>query len=425
MDKNLLYEDFFDGGLPEKFLKLKDEVLKDLRENFNRVDEISELNTMKVLKAMRKLKISDAHFKTSTGYAYGDIGREKLEELFAEIFKAESSLVRTQFVSGTHALATVLFGILRPGDELISLTGTPYDTMQTVIGHSRPSAGSLKEFGISYRELDMPGGEIDFAGIKNFVTAKTKIAMVQRSRGYSMRKTLTTYDIEKICSVVKSVNPNCIIFVDNCYGEFVEVREPIEVGADIAAGSLIKNIGGGLAPTGGYIVGKKDLIELASYRMTAPGMGNELGASLGTPRLLYQGLFNAPHVTAQAIKGAIFAAGIFEKLGYNTRPLPGEIRGDIIQAVELKSPEKLTAFCRAIQKYSPVDSFAAPEAWDMPGYENQVIMAAGTFVQGASIELSADGPMREPYAVYLQGGLTFEHASIGILSAAQELQNLE
>ena len=403
---------------------MKKIVLAEVAENFSRVEEISEFNTLKILEAMRRLKISDAHFKTSTGYAYGDIGREKLDALFAEIFCAESALVRTQFVSGTHALATALFGILRPNDELVSLTGAPYDTLQTVIGHAHAAKGSLKEFGIGYRELPLIDGKVDVAAIKNFITPKTKLALIQRSRGYSMREPLTTCDIEKICAAVKAINPDCVTFVDNCYGEFVETREPVEVGADLIAGSLIKNIGGGLAPTGGYIVGKRDLVELASYRLTAPGMGDELGASLGTPRLLYQGLFLAPHVTAQALKGAIFAAGIFSKLGYKTRPLPEEIRGDIIQAIELGTAQRLIKFCQAIQKFSPVDSFATPEPWDMPGYEDQVIMAAGTFVQGASIELSADGPLREPYAVYLQGGLTFEHAAIGILGAAQELENL-
>ena len=407
--------------LTEKILKLKSEVMKKTSEHFERVEEISEYNTQKVLDAFRELKISDAHFKTSTGYAYGDIGREKLDELFAKIFHAEDALVRTQFVSGTHALATVLFGILRPGDEMISVTGEPYDTMQTVIGCKKNSAGSLKEFGIAYREIDLKNGKVDFDAIKNSVTSKTKLALIQRSRGYSMRQTLTTSDIEKICMAVKAANKNCVTFVDNCYGEFVEKIEPVEVGADIIAGSLIKNIGGGLAPTGGYIVGKKNLVELSSYRLTAPGMGDELGASLGTPRLLYQGLFLAPHVTAQALKSAIFSAGIFSDLGFKTSPSAEEIRGDIIQAVELKTAENLEKFCQAIQKFSPVDSFAAPEAWDMPGYDDKVIMAAGTFVQGASIELSADGPMREPFAVYLQGGLTFEHAKIAILHAAQEI----
>ena len=403
----------------EKIFKLKLEVLDEVAEIFQRVDEVAEFNTLKVLDAMREVKVSDAHFKTSTGYAYGDIGREKLEELYTKIFKAESALVRTQFVSGTHALATVLFGILRPGDEMISLTGAPYDTMQTVIGHAVESKGSLKEFGIGYREIDLTTEKNYFDAIKNSVTAKTKLALIQKSRGYSTRKTLTVDDIEKICAAVKAVNKNCVTFIDNCYGEFVERREPIEVGADIVAGSLIKNIGGGLAPTGGYIVGKKDLVELAAYRLTAPGMGGELGASLGTPRLLYQGLFVAPHVTAQALKGAIFAAGIFSRLGYKVFPATKDLRGDIIQAIELNCAENLIAFCRAIQKFSPVDSYAVPEAWAMPGYEDEVIMAAGTFVQGASIELSADGPIREPYAVYLQGGLTFEHAKLAILAAAR------
>ena len=395
------------------------EINEELNEQFRRVDEISEFNTLKVLDAMRKLKISDAHFKTSTGYAYDDIGREKADELFAEVFKTEAALVRTNFVSGTHALATVLFGILRPGDELISLTGEPYDTMQTVIGHKNHSSGSLAEFGISYREVEMKNGEIDFAGIKNSVTRKTKLALIQKSRGYSLRKPLTTDDIEKICAVVKSVNPNCITFVDNCYGEFVERHEPPEVGADIIAGSLIKNPGGGLVPSGGYIAGKKNLVELAAYRLTVPGAGGEMGASLGTPRLLYQGFFLAPHVTAQALKGAIFAAKVFSGLGFKTAPLPDEIRGDIIQAIELKSPEKVIAFCQAVQKYSPVDSFAVPEGWEMPGYDDKIIMAAGTFVQGASIEFSADAPLREPYTVFLQGGLTFEHAKAGITAAAK------
>ena len=403
---------------------LKQQVLKEVEPHFKQIDEVSEINTVKVLDAMRQLKVSDAHFKPSTGYAYGDISREKLEELYAAIFKAERALVRTQFVSGTHALATVLFGILRPGDELVSLTGEPYDTMQTVIGHAHEAKGSLKEFGVSYKELPLIDGKVDIDGIKKIVTSKTKVALVQRSRGYSMRDSLIIEDIERICEAVKKANPNCVTFVDNCYGEFVETREPIEVGADIIAGSLIKNIGGGLAPTGGYIVGRSDLVELASYRLTAPGMGDELGASLGDPRLLYQGLFLAPHVTAQALKGAVFAASLFSHLGYNTHPLIDDKRGDIIQAIELGTKEKLIAFCRAIQKNSPVDSDAAPEPWDMPGYEDQVIMAAGTFVQGASIELSADGPLRPPYNVYLQGGLTFEHAALAIFAAAEELQHV-
>lgn len=409
----------------QKLVALKQEVLKDSQELFARVDAIAEENTLKVLDAMRECKVSDAHFNTTTGYAYDDIGRTKLEELYAKIFGAERALVRTQFVSGTHALATVLFGILRPGDELVSLTGKPYDTMQTVIGYENPSPGSLKEFGVLYNELPMIDGKVDMDGIKNVITAKTKMVEIQRSRGYSMRNPLSIDDIRAICDEVHRLKPDCICFVDNCYGEFVDTLEPTQAGADIMAGSLIKNPGGGIAPTGGYVVGRNDLVELTSYRLTAPGMGDELGASLSNNRLLFQGLFLAPHVVAQSIKGAIFAAGMFARLGYKTLPLPTDIRGDIIQAIELGTGENLVAFCGGIQKYSPVDSFAAPEPWDMPGYTDQIIMAAGTFVQGASIEFSADGPMRAPYNVYLQGGLTFEHAVIGIMGAAQAIEDLK
>lgn len=408
----------------EKLIKLKKEVMADSRRLFEKVDEIAETNTLKVLDAMRECRVSDAHFNTTSGYAYDDIGRGKLEELYAKIFGAERALVRTQFVSGTHALATVLFGILRPGDELLALTGKPYDTMQTVIGYENPSPGSLKEFGIGYRELPLLDGRVDIRNIKNAITEKTKLVLIQRSRGYSMRPPLSIEDIRAACAEVKRISPDCVCFVDNCYGEFVDTLEPTQVGADIMAGSLIKNPGGGIAPTGGYIAGRNELVELSSYRLTAPGMGDELGASLANNRLLFQGLFMAPHTVGQAIKGAIFAAGMFQRLGYKTLPLPTEERGDIIQAIELGSREKLIAFCCGIQKYSPVDSYAAPEPWDMPGYTDQVIMAAGTFVQGASIELSADGPLREPYNVYLQGGLTFEHAVAGIMGAAQELENL-
>lgn len=409
----------------KKITDLKREVLKESEPLFVHIEDVAEANTLKVLDAMRECRVSDAHFNTTTGYAYDDIGRGKLEELYAKIFGAERALVRTQFVSGTHALATVLFGILRPGDELVSLTGKPYDTMQTVIGYDNPSPGSLKEFGVLYNELPMVAGKVDMAHIKDVITDKTKMVEIQRSRGYSMRSPLSIEDIRAITAEVHRIKPDCICFVDNCYGEFVDYEEPTQAGADIMAGSLIKNPGGGIAPTGGYIVGRNDLVELASYRLTAPGMGDELGASLSNNRLLFQGLFLAPHVVSQAIKGAIFAAGMFAKLGYKTLPLPTEVRGDIIQAIELGSADKLIAFCGGIQKYSPVDSFAAPEPWDMPGYADKIIMAAGTFVQGASIEFSADGPLREPYNVYLQGGLTFEHAIIGIMGAAQAVLDLD
>ena len=408
----------------KELLTLKERVLDELAPSFRRIEQMSEENTLKVLTAMRECKVSDIHFNTSSGYAYDDIGRSKLEELYAKVFAAESALVRTQFVSGTHALATVLFGILRPGDKIVSLTGTPYDTMQTVIGYTASSSGSLKEYGILYDELPLNEGCVDVERIADVLDERTKMVLIQRSRGYSKRPTLLIEDIREICNQVHRLRPDCICFVDNCYGEFVESLEPTQAGADIMAGSLIKNPGGGLAPTGGYIVGREDLVELASYRLTAPGMGAELGASLVNNRLFFQGLFLAPHVVSQALKGALFAAGIFENLGYMTYPRISDERGDIIQAIELGTAEKLVAFCSGVQKYSPVDSFVKPEPWDMPGYTDQIIMAAGTFVQGASIEFSADGPLRPPYNVYLQGGLTFEQVMFGILGAAEEIRQL-
>lgn len=401
---------------------LRTEVIERARGAFAHMDETAEFNTKKVLDAMRECRVSDAHFGVSAGYAYSDLGREKLDELYARAFGAERALVRTQFVSGTHALATVLFGILRPGDQLVSITGAPYDTMQTVIGWAHESVGSLKEFGVSYDELPMRDGCVDMDGIDRIVTARTKVALVQRSRGYSEREPLSIEDIRAVSARIKAANPNCIVFVDNCYGEFVERQEPTEISTvDIMAGSLIKNPGGGLAPTGGYIAGRSELVAMASYRLTAPGMGDELGASLISNRLLFQGLFLAPHVVAQALKGAVFAAGIFEGLGCRTFPRFTDTRSDIIQAIVLGDAERMKAFACAIQAMSPVDSFAAPEPWDMPGYADPIIMAAGTFVQGASIELSADGPMREPYCIYLQGGLTFEHAALGVMAAAEAI----
>jgi len=408
----------------EKILAIRNQSMQQVQHLFSAIDEIAEQNTLKVLECFRKHQISDYHFRSTTGYAYNDIGRDKLEAVWADICGAEKALVRTQFASGTHALATVLFGILRPGDELLSVTGAPYDTMQTVIGHSHPSSGSLKEFGVTYAELAMVNNTIDWNNIADMIKSNTKMVLIQRSRGYSMRSPLTIAEITKLCRQIKSIKPDCICFVDNCYGEFVDTVEPTAVGADIMAGSLIKNPGGGIAPTGGYITGRADLVELAAYRMTAPGIGSELGASLSDNRLLYQGLFLAPHITAQAIKGAIFASAFFSLLGYNTLPRPEEKRSDIIQAIELGTPEKMIAFCQGLQKYSPVDAHVRPEPSAMPGYTDSVIMAAGTFVQGSSIELSADGPLRAPYAVYLQGGLTFEHAVIGIMGAASEICNL-
>ncbi|MBP2659971.1 MAG: Aluminum resistance family protein [Firmicutes bacterium] len=409
----------------EEILEIRKQALLQASSLFARVDEISEKNTTRVLEIFRNHRVSDYHFRTTSGYAYNDAGREKLEEVWADICGAEKALVRTQFVSGTHALATVLFGLLRPGHELLSLTGAPYDTMQTVIGHTCCSPGSLKEFGIGYSELPMIDSGVDIKNIARAMKPNTKMVLIQRSRGYSMRAPLTIHDIKELCAYVKKIDPECICFVDNCYGEFVDILEPTAVGADIMAGSLIKNPGGGIAPTGGYIVGKKELVEQTAYRMTAPGIGSELGASLVDNRLLFQGMFMAPHTTAQAVKGAIFASVFFSLLGYKTLPLPNEERSDIIQAIQLDSPEKLIAFCQGIQKYSPIDAHVRPEPSAMPGYQDAIIMAAGTFVQGASIELSADGPLRSPYIVYLQGGLTLEHAIVGTMGAAAEILKIK
>lgn len=400
---------------------IKKQALIEAKPFFAVVDEIAEANTKRVLDVFRKNRVSDYHFRTTTGYAYGDTGRDTLDRVWADICGAEKAVFRTQFVSGTHALASVLFGILRPGDELVSVAGSPYDTMRTVIGCEGNSCGSLNEFGVVYHEVPLVDNRIDMAGIERSITSKTKIALIQRSRGYSMRSPLTIQELGQICSVIKSINKECVCFVDNCYGEFVDVLEPTAIGADIIAGSLIKNPGGGLIPTGGYVAGKANLVEMAASRLTAPGIGIELGASLAENRLLYQGLFMAPHTTAQAVKGAIFASAFFSLLGYTTSPAIDERRSDIIQAIELKSAEKMVAFCRGLQKYSPVDAHVRPEPSAMPGYSDAVIMAAGTFVQGASIELSADGPIRPPFAVYLQGSLTFEHAVIGIMGAAEEI----
>ncbi|MBO5244635.1 MAG: methionine gamma-lyase family protein [Selenomonadales bacterium] len=408
-----------------KIIEAREEALQQVKGMFAEVDRIAEVNTLKVLNALRKHRISSYHFSTSSGYAYNDAGREKLDELWADICGAEKALFRSQFVSGTHALATALFAFLRPGDTLLAVTGEPYDTMQTVIGYKGDSPGSLAEFGVKYEELPMIDGKMNWDGLSNAIKPHIKGVLIQRSRGYSMRDTLTIADIERICRTIKSINPECICFVDNCYGEFTDTLEPTNVGADLMAGSLIKNPGGGIAPTGGYIAGRADLVDQASYRMTAPGIGGELGASLSGNRLFYQGLFLAPHVTAQAVKGAIFAAAFFRVLGYHSLPAPDEKRNDIIQAIELGSREKMEAFAKGIQMYSPVDAYVTPEAGDMPGYEDAVIMAAGTFVQGASIELSADGPMRPPYIIYLQGGLTLEHAMLGSMGAAEEIERLK
>ena len=381
------------------------------------------VNTEKVITAFRNNMVSDYYLKPTTGYGYSDVGRDTLDLIYAEMFKTEAALVRSQFVSGTHALAVALLGNLRPGDELIGLTGTPYDTMQSIIGYPVKTKGSLVDLGIIYKELPMSGEHVDLEAVKKIVTKNTKMVHIQRSCGYSsLRKTISVEEIGRIIAAAKEANPDVIAYVDNCYGEFIEQKEPTEMGADIMAGSLIKNLGGGLAPTGGYIVGRADLVENASYRLTAPGLGGEMGATLGdTQREFYQGLFLAPHVVLQAVKTAIFAAAVFQKLGYEVKPLPEEARHDIIQAIKLESRKRLCDFCIAIQSNSPVDAHVEPVPAPLPGYQDDIVMAAGTFVQGASIELSADGPCREPYNVFFQGGLTFEHGRLAIMAAAKRV----
>lgn len=388
-----------------------------------KLEEAALFNTEKVITAFRNNMVSDFYLKPTTGYAYSDVGREKLDLIYAEIFKTEAALVRSQFVSGTHALAVALLGNLRAGDELIAVTGTPYDTMQTIIGYPEKTEGSLVDLGVQYKEIPMVGEHVDLEAVKKAVTAKTKMIHIQRSCGYSsVRKTIDVAEIGRICQAAKAVNPNVICFVDNCYGEFIEKQEPTEVGADLMAGSLIKNLGGGFAPTGGYIVGKRDLVEKAAYRLTAPGLGGEMGATLGdTAREFYQGLFMAPHIVLQAVKTSIFAASVFKSLGYSVKPQPEERRSDIIQAITLETKKRLCDFCVAIQSNSPVDAHVEPVPSPLPGYQDDIIMAAGTFVQGASIELSADGPCRDPYNVYFQGGLTFEHGRLAIMAAAKRV----
>ena len=390
-----------------------------LKERFEKFDKTAEYNQMKVIHAMQKNRVSEACFGASSGYGYNDLGRETLEQVYADTFHTEACLVRPQITCGTHALAIALFGNLRPGDELLSPVGKPYDTLEEVIG-IRPSNGSLTEYGVKYRQVDLlEDGTFDYENIKKAVNEKTKLVTIQRSKGYQTRPTLSVSAIGELISFIKGIRPDVICMVDNCYGEFVERIEPTDVGADMCVGSLIKNPGGGLAPIGGYIVGRKDCVENAARRLTSPGLGKEVGASLGILPQFYQGFFLAPTVTAGALKGAIFAANLFERLGLPVVPDGSESRHDIIQAVTFNDPKGLIAFCEGIQAAAPVDSFVVPEPWDMPGYDSQVIMAAGAFVSGSSIELSADGPLKPPYAVYFQGGLTWPHAKFGILKALQ------
>ncbi len=415
---NAMYESM---GISRKVLALAEEVEASLKERFLAIDETAEYNQLKVIKAMQKNRVSDIHFAATTGYGYNDLGRDTLESVYADAFHGESALVRPQLMSGTHALHVALSGNLRPGDELLSPVGKPYDTLEEVIG-IRESAGSLKEYGVVYRQVDLlPDGSFDYDGIRAAINEKTKLVTIQRSKGYATRPTLSVERIGELIAFVKSVKPDVICMVDNCYGEFVERIEPTDVGADMIVGSLIKNPGGGLAPIGGYIVGKHECIDQASYRLSAPGLGKEVGASLGLNHQLFQGFFLSPTVVAGALKGAIFAANIYEKLGFSVVPNGTEPRYDIIQAVTLGTAEGVIAFCQGIQAAAPVDSYVSPEPWDMPGYDAPVIMAAGAFVQGSSIELSADGPIKPPYAVYFQGGLTWYHAKLGIMMSVEKM----
>lgn len=422
MDKHKFIQDNF--GISAKTLQIVDEAEKTIKEQFNYIDNICEINQLKVMKAFADNRVSDSHFVPTTGYGYDDIGRDTLDRVYADIMGAEDALVRHNFISGTHTISTALFAVLRPNDILISITGKPYDTLEEVIGiEGEAGNGSLKDFGVKYKEIPLTtDGQPNLELIKSELTlSKVKAVTIQRSKGYGWRPTYSAKEIGDLIKFVKEISPETICIVDNCYGEFVETEEPAIYGADLIAGSLIKNPGGGLAPTGGYIAGRKKYVELCAYRLTSVGIGKEAGASLGFNRQLYQGLFMAPHTVAQALKAATLCSAVFEKLGFEVDPKPDEIRHDIIQSIKFGSAEKVIAFCEGIQKGAPVDSFVTPEPWDMPGYSSQVIMAAGAFNQGASIELSADAPIKPPYIAYMQGGLTYESAKLGIMVAAEKL----
>lgn len=412
-----IYLDCF--GIDKKVLDFASDILDGLKERFNDIDDTAEYNQLKVLSAMQEENISEAHLHGSTGYGYDDAGRDSLEKVYAGVFKTEDALVRPQIVSGTHAINVALSGNLRPGDELLSPAGRLYDTMDEIIG-IRPSSGSLKEYGISYRQAELKDdGTFDYEAVKDCINDKTRLVSIQRSKGYDSRPSFSVKEIGELIAFIKGIKPDVICMVDNCYGEFVEKKEPSELGADMVVGSLIKNPGGGLAPCGGYIAGKKEYVENAAYRLTSPGLGKEVGATLGVNPLMYQGLFLAPTVVSGALKGAVFAAELYGRLGFKTVPGGKDERTDIIQAVELGTPERLLAFCEGIQAAAPIDSFVKPVADAMPGYDSEVVMAAGAFVQGSSIELSADGPLREPYNVFFQGGLTWPHAKLGMIKSLQ------
>jgi cystathionine beta-lyase family protein involved in aluminum resistance len=412
-------------NINDSVISLYESALEDVKEQFIYYDEIREFNQIKVLNALQEERISDSHFTNSSGYGYGDIGRDALDRVYARVFKCEAALVRPHFVNGTHAIGAALFGNLRPGDTMLSVCGTPYDTLHNIIGISgNDNIGSLREYNINYKQINLTeDGSIDFNSIKRTLEEdKTiKLVHIQRSTGYGWRKSLLVTQIREMISFIKGINENLVCFVDNCYGEFIDLMEPTEVGADLAAGSLIKNIGGGIAPTGGYIVGKQKYVEQAAFRLTIPGIGGECGSTFGIMRLLYQGLFLAPHVAVEAVKSAIFGSRLMELAGFEVLPKYNDKRSDIIQAVKFNDKDKLIQFCKGIQMGSPVDSFVECEPWDMPGYSDQVIMAAGAFIQGSSIELSADAPIREPYIAYLQGGLTFDHAKTGLLIALSRI----
>ena len=417
-----LEEQYKNLGISREVYEFGEKIEESLKERFTEIDARAEYNQMKVIKAMQENRVSAECFNTSSGYGYNDLGRDTLEKVYASCFKGEDALVRPQITCGTHALALALMSNLRPGDELLSPVGKPYDTLEEVIG-IRPSKGSLAEYGVTYRQVDLlPDGSFDYENIKKAINDRTKLVTIQRSKGYATRPTLSVTRIGELISFIKNIKPDVICMVDNCYGEFVEEKEPLEVGADMIVGSLIKNPGGGLAPIGGYIVGKKECVENAAYRLTSPGLGKEVGASLGVIQSFYQGFFMAPTVVSGALKGAVFAANIYEKLGFSVIPNGTESRHDIIQAVTFNNPDAMIAFCEGIQAAAPVDSYVTPEPWAMPGYDSDVIMAAGAFVQGSSIELSADGPIKPPYAVYFQGGLTWYHAKLGILMSLQKLK---
>ena len=426
MDKNKFIKDNF--GISDKTLKLVSEAEESIKEQFKHIENICEINQLRVMKAFADNRVSDSHFVATTGYGYDDLGRDTLDRVYADIMGAEDALVRHNFISGTHTISTALFAVLRPNDILVSITGKPYDTLEEVIGiQGEAGNGSLKDFGVKYVQIDLKhDGTPDLEQIKFTLThMNVKAVTIQRSKGYGWRPTYSAKDIGALIEFVKEISPETICIVDNCYGEFVETEERTAYGADLIAGSLIKNPGGGLAPTGGYIAGKQKYVELCAYRLTSVGIGKEAGASLGFNRQMYQGLFMAPHVVSQALKAAVLCSAVFEKLGFEVDPKPNEIRHDIIQSIKFGDPDKVTAFCQGIQKGAPVDSFVTPEPWDMPGYSSQVIMAAGAFVQGASIELSADAPIKPPYIAYMQGGLTYESAKLGIMVAADKMLRKE